>query len=111
MAKKKVDELENTNVEVTEETVTTSDDDKEEAKRKSREYMETHKRIRLITDVPYTLKPNKFEDVAGTLKAGKTFFVIDEITNETGEYWQVGYQQFVNKDWEVIVYNDHPSNQ
>ena len=110
MAKSKTIKEENINVQET--AVVEEEKSKQIIEEQQEQKQETKNEIKksgvkkmcLTTDIPYTTEPKNNMSVAGFLKKGSTHVILDEIdSGEYGKFWQIGYNKFVNKDWNVIV--------
>lgn len=63
-------------------------------------------KIGMIQDTPYLTVPNLNSNVSGFLKAGAVYTVYNEINDpENGSFWDIGGNRYVNKDWNVMIFN------
>jgi hypothetical protein len=63
------------------------------------------KMLYLNISVPYTSVPSINSPATGILDRGQTFYVMEEVdTKEEGSFYKVGPNMYINKDWNIKVY-------
>ena len=78
-----------------------------ELRTKGKEFYNTHKKIGIVKETPYCGVPDVNSNVVGFLQPPNTYIVYDEIISgddEKGSFWDIGGGRFINKDWEVHVF-------
>lgn len=107
-SKKEVEKVETVQEEIQEEVKTEEvkqeeqSNDADEAYKKRMEERQKMKKFVTLTSTPYLASSNKFNNVSGFIPPYTVCYIEEEIDDpQKGSFYKVGFEQYVNKQWEV----------